>query len=138
MEEINEAELQSESLERLLHLVEMVNNILKDEELLKAISKLVVSEETFLIIDRLPQLIKLIEQLTRQENLEKIELMLSLLQSLDKQMLEKLSNAFKAIKAEEKVKPMSISKMITTLSEPEAVSYTHLRAHETDSFNIFY
>ncbi|WP_292319360.1 DUF1641 domain-containing protein [Caldisphaera sp.] len=119
MEEINEAELQSESLERLLHLVEMVNNILKDEELLKAISKLVVSEETFLIIDRLPQLIKLIEQLTRQENLEKIELMLSLLQSLDKQMLEKLSNAFKAIKAEEKVKPMSISKMITTLSEPE-------------------
>ncbi|MGC8573100.1 MAG: DUF1641 domain-containing protein [Caldisphaera sp.] len=119
MEEINEAELQSESLERLLHLVEMVNNILKDEELLKAISKLVVSEETFLIIDRLPQLIKLIEQLTRQENLEKIELMLNLLQSLDKQMLEKLSNAFKAIKAEEKVKPMSISKMITTLSEPE-------------------
>lgn len=119
MEEINEAELQSESLERLLHLVEMVNNILKDEELLKAISKLVVSEETFLIIDRLPQLIKLIEQLTRQENLEKIELMLNLLQSLDKQMLEKLSNAFKAIKAEEKVKPMDISKMITTLSEPE-------------------
>ncbi|MFP3143453.1 MAG: DUF1641 domain-containing protein [Caldisphaera sp.] len=119
MEEINEAELQSESLERLLHLVEMVNNILKDEELLKAISKLVVSEETFLVVDRLPQIIKLIEQLTRQENLEKIELILNLLQSLDKQMLEKLGNAFKAMKIEEKAKPMSISKIIVTLSEPE-------------------
>ncbi|AFZ71196.1 Protein of unknown function (DUF1641) [Caldisphaera lagunensis DSM 15908] len=118
MEEINEAELQTESIERLLHLVELLNNILKDEELLKAISKLLVSEETFLVVDRLPQLIKLIEKLTRQENLEKIESLLGLIESLDKETLNKLGNALSAIKNKE-VKPMSLSGLITSLSQPE-------------------
>ncbi len=119
MEEINEAELQSESIERLLNLVELLNNILKDEELLKAISNLLVSEETFLVIDRLPQLIKLIEKLTRQENLEKLDLLLGLLESLDKEILNKMGDSLSVMKKKEEAKPMSLSGLITSLSQPE-------------------
>lgn len=119
MEEVNEAELQSESLERLLHLLEMLNNILKDEELLKAISKLVVSEETFLILDRLPQLIKMIERFTRPEVMEKMDLLLGIFESLNKESLGKVGDALKSVSEKEKVKPMSLSKLIMALSDPE-------------------
>ncbi|MDP8003203.1 MAG: DUF1641 domain-containing protein [Caldisphaera sp.] len=107
MKEINEAELQSESLERLLHLLDLLNNMLKDEELLKAISKLVVTEETFMLIDRLPEIIKTLEKITRPEVWNKINL-----------IVDKLSETIEESKKVE-IKPMSLSQIIVKLSDPE-------------------
>ncbi|MEB2792537.1 MAG: DUF1641 domain-containing protein [Caldisphaeraceae archaeon] len=107
MEEINEVELQSESIERLLNIVEMLNNILKDSELIKAFSKLVVYEETFLLIDRLPQIIKLLEKISRPEIIDKLNL-----------ILDKLSKAIEESEKEGK-KVYSLSQLLEMLSQPE-------------------
>jgi len=107
MEEINEVELQSESIERLLNIVEMLNNILKDSELIKAFSKLVVYEETFLLIDRLPQIIKLLEKISRPEIIGKLDL-----------ILDKLSKAIEESEKEGR-KVYSLSQLLEMLSQPE-------------------
>ncbi len=74
---------QEEALEKLVDVASMLNNLLSDEELMRAVTKLLITPETLLVIDRLPQIIALLEKLSRPENLKKLEALVDLLTALD-------------------------------------------------------
>ncbi len=78
-----ESEAQARALERLLDLLEAINNALSDEELLRTLGKLVMTPELFLVVDRLPQLVALLERLTRPKTLESLEALAELLEQVD-------------------------------------------------------
>ncbi|MFP3219252.1 MAG: DUF1641 domain-containing protein [Acidilobus sp.] len=79
----SQAERQAEALERLLDMVSMLDNMLSDEELMKAVAKLLITPETLIVIDRLPQIMQLLERITRPEMLSKLQALVEIIDSLD-------------------------------------------------------
>jgi uncharacterized protein YjgD (DUF1641 family) len=80
---VSQAERQAEALERLLDMVSMLDNMLSDEELMKAVAKLLITPETLIVIDRLPQIMQLLERMTRPETLSKLQALVEIIDSLD-------------------------------------------------------
>ncbi|AMD31040.1 DUF1641 domain-containing protein [Acidilobus sp. 7A] len=80
---VSQAERQAEALERLLDMVSMLDNMLSDEELMKAVAKLLITPETLIVIDRLPQIMQLLERMTRPETLNKLQALVEIIDSLD-------------------------------------------------------
>ncbi|MFP3172473.1 MAG: DUF1641 domain-containing protein [Acidilobus sp.] len=80
---VSQAERQAEALERLLDMVSMLDNVLSDEELMKAVAKLLITPETLIVIDRLPQIMQLLERMTRPETLSKLQALIEIIDSLD-------------------------------------------------------
>ncbi|ADL19575.1 hypothetical protein ASAC_1170 [Acidilobus saccharovorans 345-15] len=87
---------QAEALERLLDIASTLNELLSDEELLRAVARLLVTPETLLIIDRLPQIMQLLERLTRPETLEKLNAVADAIDSLDVGVLRSLASSLSA------------------------------------------
>jgi len=79
----SQAERQAEALERLLDMVSMLDNMLSDEELMKAVAKLLITPETLIVIDRFPQIMQLLERMTRPEMLSKLQTLVEIIDSLD-------------------------------------------------------
>ncbi len=80
---VSQAERQAEALERLLDMVSILDNMLSDEELMKAVAKLLITPETLIVIDRLPQIMQLLERMTRPETLSKLQALVEIIDSLD-------------------------------------------------------
>lgn len=90
----SEAERQAEALQRLMDLLSTLNELLSDEELLRTASKLIMTPELFMLLERLPQIIPLLERLTRPETLKLLE---SLLEVLSKMNVQALASALEAL-----------------------------------------
>ncbi|MFP3265639.1 MAG: DUF1641 domain-containing protein [Acidilobus sp.] len=90
---VSQAERQAEALERLLDMVSMLDNMLSDEELMKAVTKLLITPETLIVIDRLPQIMQLLERMTRPETLSKLQALVEIIDSLDVSALKEATAA---------------------------------------------
>ncbi|MFP3310140.1 MAG: hypothetical protein RXO27_05025 [Acidilobus sp.] len=90
---VSQAERQAEALERLLDMVSMLDNMLSDEELMKAVAKLLITPETLIVIDRLPQIMQLLERMTRPETLSKLQALVEIIDSLDVSALKEATTA---------------------------------------------
>lgn len=97
---MSSSELNSESLERLLSLLNSLGAVLNDQEFLKHASELLLEPETFIVIERLPRLIALLERLSRPEILDLLE-----------RLVESLESAASA-------PPPSLSRLLASLSDP--------------------
>jgi uncharacterized protein YjgD (DUF1641 family) len=91
-----QVERQAEALERLLDIASTLNELLSDEELLRAVARLLITPETLLVIDRLPQIMQLLERLTRPETLEKLNAVADMIDSLDVGVLRSLASSLSA------------------------------------------
>jgi len=90
----SEAERQTEALQRLMDLLSTLNELLSDEELLRTASKLIMTPELFMLLERLPQIVPLLERLTRPETLKLLE---SFLEVLSKMNVQALAPALEAL-----------------------------------------
>ena len=106
-----EYEREAEAIQRLADLLDAIYGVLSDSELLYSIGKLLITPETLLVIDRLPQLMSLLEKLTRDDMLQKLGVLADLLGSID---ADALSSALKAA-----VSPPSLASLVRGLGDPE-------------------
>ena len=106
-----EYEREAEAIQRLVDLLDAIYGVLSDKELLYNVSKLLLTPEALLVIDRLPQLMSLLEKLTRDDMLKKLDALVSLLGSID---VESLSSALKAAES-----PPSLASLVRGLGDPE-------------------
>jgi len=98
---MSSSELNVESLERLLSLLNSLSTVLDDQELLKRASELLLEPETFIVIERLPRFIALLERLSRPEILDLLE-----------HLAESLESAASA-------PPPSLPRLLASLSDPD-------------------
>ncbi len=110
----SEAERQAEAVQRLVDLLEALQNVLSDEELLLSTMKLVVTPELFLVIDRMPQIITVVEKLTRPEVLQSIT---ALAEALSKVNVKSLAAALEALSRPQPA-PQSLSQLVAQLGDP--------------------
>lgn len=94
-----------------------LNELLSDEELLRAVAKLLVTPETLLIIDRLPQIMQLLERLTRPETLEKLNALAEVLDSLDLEILRSIASSLSA-----KAQANNLSDLIRSLGDRDVIN----------------
>ena len=106
-----EYEREAEAIQRLVDLLDALYGVLSDRELLYSVGKLLITPEALLVIDRLPQLISLLEKLTRDDMLRKLGVLTDLLGSID---AEALASALKAAEA-----PPSLASLVRGLGDPE-------------------
>ena len=109
-----EAERQAEVIQRLLDLLESIYNVLSDEELLRAVMKLVMTPELLIVVDRLPQIISLLEKATRPEALTAISTLLDLASKVN---VKALAAAAEAISRAPEA-PQSLSQLVAQLGDP--------------------
>ncbi|MFP3161687.1 MAG: DUF1641 domain-containing protein [Acidilobus sp.] len=110
----SEAERQAEALQRLMDLLSTLNELLSDEELLRTASKLIMTPELFMLLERLPQIIPLLERLTRPETLKLLE---SLLEVLSKMNVQALASALEALAKPPTTAP-TLSQLLAQLGDP--------------------
>ncbi len=110
----SEAERQAEALQRLMDLLSTLNELLSDEELLRTASKLIMTPELFMLLERLPQIIPLLERLTRPETLKLLE---SLLEVLSKMNVQALAPALEALAKPPTTAP-TLSQLLAQLGDP--------------------
>ena len=109
-----EAERQAEALQRLLDMFESLYNVLSDQELLKAVMKLLITPELLMVIDRLPQITSLLERLTRPEVLSTISTLLELASKVN---VKALAAAAESISRAPEATP-SLSQLVAQLGDP--------------------
>ena len=109
-----EAERQAEALQRLLDMLESLYNVLSDQELLKAVMKLLITPELLMVIDRLPQITSLLEKLTRPEVLSTISTLLELASKVN---VKALAAAAESISRTPEATP-SLSQLVAQLGDP--------------------
>ena len=109
-----EAERQAEALQRLLDMLESLYNVLSDQELLKAVMKLLITPELLMVIDRLPQITSLLEKLTRPEVLSTISTLLELASKVN---VKALAAAAESISRAPEATP-SLSQLVAQLGDP--------------------
>ena len=109
-----EAERQAEALQRLLDMLESLYNVLSDQELLRAVMKLVITPELLMVIDRLPQITSLLEKVTRPEVLSTISALLELASKVN---VKALAAAAEAMSRAPEATP-SLSQLVAQLGDP--------------------
>jgi len=126
---VSQAERQAEALERLLDMVSMLDNMLSDEELMKAVAKLLITPETLIVIDRLPQIMQLLERMTRPETLSKLQALVEIIGSLD---VGALKEATAALASAPQVN--SLSDLVLLLGNKETLKGLNALLNITRSF----
>ncbi|MGC9210282.1 MAG: DUF1641 domain-containing protein [Acidilobus sp.] len=109
-----EAERQAEALQRLLDLLDALYNVLSDEELLRTATKLIMTPELFLVLDRAPQIIAALEKLSRPEVLASAGALAEALSRLDPKALSAIAEAL----SRPPEVPKSLSQLIAQLGDP--------------------